>query len=161
MIKNHNSMGSSFTSHPSKYPQKQFKPKDCRWCGKVFNPTGPSHHYCTDPCRKQVYIDKHYKRNYGVGYRWVIAKLEEQEWKCGVCKSFGFKMREDHISGLNLDHCHTTGKVRALLCHNCNRGLGLFQDNPEYLRSAANYIEVHNEFRADEKTPEGGAGETL
>lgn len=67
--------------------------------------------------------------------------MDEQAWKCAICKDFGFKMRDNHISGLNLDHFHSTGKVRGLLCHNCNRGLGLFQDNPEYLRQAALYLE--------------------
>lgn len=154
MIKNQNAMSDSFTSNPSKYPQKNFKDKPCKWCQEVFTPLGPSHHYCTDSCRKQVYSDKHYRRTYGVGYHWVMAKLEEQSWRCAVCDNQGFKMREDHISGLNLDHCHKTGKARALLCHNCNRGLGLFQDNPTYLRSAADYLEKHNELTTDEGTPE-------
>lgn len=52
-------------------------------------------------------------------------------------------MLEGHSSGMNLDHCHETGVVRGLLCHNCNRGLGLLQDNPTYLRQAANYVEKY------------------
>lgn len=134
------------TSSPDKYPQRSFKDKCCRWCGVEFKPTGPSHHYCSEACRREVFSDKHYKRKYGVGVKWVQQKLDEQGWKCAICKEFGFKMREDHVSGLNLDHDHDTGKPRALLCHNCNRGLGLFQDNPVYLRAAANYVEFHNDL---------------
>lgn len=141
VIKYQNGLEKDFTSEPSKYPQGRFKDKKCRWCGEIFSPSGPSHHYCSDFCRKFVYADKSYKRAYGVGVVWVLRKLEEQDFKCAICKSFGFKMREDHISGLNLDHDHKTGAPRALLCHNCNRGLGLFQDNPRYLRQAAEYIE--------------------
>ena len=133
------------TANASKYPQKKFNPKNCRWCGSIFTPVGPSHHYCGPPCRREVNSDKHYKRRYGVGVRWVQGKLEEQNWKCAICKTTPFKMREDHVSGLNLDHCHVSGQARALLCHNCNRGLGLFQDNPKFLRDAADYLELHND----------------
>lgn len=140
-----NTLEKDFTATPEKYPNKRFKPKDCKWCGQVFTPLGPSHHYCSDDCRKIVYSDKHYKRTYGVSVRWVQQQLIEQDYKCAICKTIGFKMREDHVSGMNLDHCHETGLARGLLCHNCNRGLGLFQDSPDFLREAANYLEKHND----------------
>ena len=143
MIKNHNGMEENFTSSPSAYPQKNFKVKPCRWCGDKFSPLGPSHHYCKDACRKEVYADKHYKRVYGVGLSWVKQKLVEQDHKCAICKTVGFKMREDHTTGMNLDHDHSTGKPRGLLCHNCNRGLGLFQDDPVLLKEAARYVELN------------------
>jgi len=101
--------------------------------------------YCSDECRKEVYSDKHYRRTYGVGVAWVKEQLDAQGWRCAICKTEGFKMREDHVSGMNLDHCHKTGRVRALLCHNCNRGLGLMQDNPDILRAAADYVEKHRD----------------
>ena len=134
------------TTTPKKYPQGWFNDKSCGWCGTLFSPQGPSHLYCSIRCRKEVNSDKHYKRVYGIGLRWVQQKLEEQNWNCAICTVVPFKMRDDHVSGLNLDHDHTTGKPRALLCHNCNRGLGLFQDNPETLRAAANYVESHRDI---------------
>lgn len=42
-----------------------------------------------------------------------------------------------------LDHCHTTGEVRGILCHSCNMGLGLFKDNPLLLEAAINYLRTH------------------
>ncbi len=149
-IKNFNPTEDSFTAHPSKYPQKFFKDKDCRWCGLVFKPLAPCHHYCSDTCRRQVNADRHYKRSYGVSYRWVLDKLVEQDYKCAICRTYGFKMRDDHVTGMCLDHCHTTGNPRGLLCHNCNRGLGLFQDDPELLKKAAEYLQ--NDTRGNEKT---------
>lgn len=134
-----------FTATPKSYPQGWFKDKPCGWCGTTFSPQGPSHLYCSEQCRKEVNFDKHYRRKYKVGLRWVQEKLDEQDWLCAICRKTAFKMREDHVSGLNLDHCHETGKARALLCHNCNRGLGLFQDCPDTLRAAANYLEFHRD----------------
>lgn len=40
-----------------------------------------------------------------------------------------------------MDHCHTTGAFRALLCHHCNKGLGYFRDHPEVLVKAAKYVQ--------------------
>ena len=49
-----------------------------------------------------------------------------------------FAVRE---SALCIDHDHTTGKVRGMLCHDCNTSLGKFRDNPDILRKAADYLE--------------------
>jgi hypothetical protein len=46
---------------------------------------------------------------------------------------------------LHLDHNDQTGKVREFICGKCNRGLGLFNHDPELLRAAAIYMEVHNQ----------------
>ena len=45
-----------------------------------------------------------------------------------------------------VDHCHTSGKVRGILCNECNRGLGYFHDNPEALSKAASYVQNTKEF---------------
>jgi len=42
-----------------------------------------------------------------------------------------------------IDHDHGTGKIRGILSNNINRGLGLFDHNPEWLRKAADYLESH------------------
>jgi len=43
-----------------------------------------------------------------------------------------------------IDHCHTTGKIRGVLCNNCNCALGLVKDNTDTLKTMINYLENHN-----------------
>jgi hypothetical protein len=69
---------------------------------------------------------------------------QEQDNKCFLCGSEGFLMdKNKHVEKLAVDHCHETGKVRKLLCHNCNRALGLFKDNHDVIRKAADYVEEY------------------
>jgi len=46
---------------------------------------------------------------------------------------------------LYVDHCHSSGKVRGLLCHHCNTALGKFQDSVEVLSSAIDYLRKNND----------------
>ena len=55
---------------------------------------------------------------------------------CGICGE-----AEMDNPSLSIDHCHTTGKIRGLLCTRCNRGLGLFKDNSKNLLNAVKYLE--------------------
>ena len=133
------------TATPSKYPQKYFREKSCRCCGEEFSPVGPSHFYCTPACKKNAKAGNRYLKLYGVSPRDVVDKFNEQGGLCAICGGEGFKMNEGVRHGLNLDHCHATGKVRGWLCHNCNRALGLLQDSPELMRRAAEYVELYRD----------------
>jgi len=62
------------------------------------------------------------------------AMYDAQGGACAVCG------RTDEP--LNVDHCHSSLKIRGLLCDRCNRGLGYFADKPELLRNAATYLEA-------------------
>ena len=64
--------------------------------------------------------------------------LDEQDGKCAICDTNepGGRFNTFHI-----DHCHTTGVVRGLLCSKCNHAIGLLNDCPTTIRTAANYVE--------------------
>lgn len=76
------------------------------------------------------------RRQYGITLAKYDEMLEKQDYKCAICGN------EDEVEGrrLAIDHCHSQGHVRGLLCGKCNRGLGLFYDNPELLQNAINYL---------------------
>lgn len=66
--------------------------------------------------------------------------LKEQDYTCLICKTPTSSLTRM----LDVDHCHKTGKVRGLLCINCNRGLGLFRDSKESLSQAIKYLQKHD-----------------
>lgn len=124
-----------------KYPNKYFKIKACRYCQKEFQPEAPSHLYCSSACAENGVLQRHYKKQYGLTYPEVKKLRENQDHLCAICSTEGFMMNTRVKSALNVDHDHKTGKVRGLLCHNCNRALGLFKDSIEILKAAIKYLE--------------------
>ena len=90
------------------------------------------------PKRTKEYHREYTLKKYGLTVE-TYRKLEEgQRGRCACC---GKEKR------LCVDHCHRSGKVRALLCHSCNLAIGLMQDNPNTFESAAQYLRKHSPFR--------------
>ncbi len=82
---------------------------------------------------------RHLRRWYGLTPGQYDRMFAEQSGACAVCLSpFAGQKKRPHV-----DHCHRTGKVRALLCSNCNTALGYARDRPDILRTLADYIEHH------------------
>jgi hypothetical protein len=111
--------------------------------------------YCSDDCAAEGKTSAYLTRNYGITYADYKKMLVQQGHKCAICKGEGFKMKACHNLLLVVDHCHSTGKVRGLLCHNCNRGIGLLQDSVENLLSAKDYLEGSTTI------PQGSTAESL
>lgn len=98
-------------------------------------------HSWNDPenwSKRQLAVRKcHLKRTYGMSLEDFQDRLEDQKQCCAICG--------DHITTVThkqlvVDHCHTTGKIRGLLCDLCNTALGKFKDNKEILQRAIKYL---------------------
>jgi hypothetical protein len=76
---------------------------------------------------------KQLMRLYGITPDQLNAMLEQQRGLCAICKT-------DISAKPYVDHDHATGKVRSLLCMNCNAGLGQFKDNQVLLQAAIDYL---------------------
>jgi hypothetical protein len=61
--------------------------------------------------------------------------LAAQHGRCAICH---FKFSDE--CGPRVDHCHRTGRVRALLCAHCNSGLGMFNEDVFALKNAMDYL---------------------
>lgn len=84
--------------------------------------------------RREETIERGRLRKYGLTVEQYQALLKDQVGLCRLCHTpFGAR--------IHIDHDHVTGRVRGLLCHPCNVGLGHFKDNPNLLRAAASYLE--------------------
>ncbi len=80
--------------------------------------------------------EKHLIRKYSIFLKDYSIMLIEQRGCCAICSK---PEEEESYQVLHVDHCHKTGRVRGLLCRNCNHVLGLMKDNPELLRRAADF----------------------
>lgn len=71
--------------------------------------------------------------------------LADQGGVCAICANPERTERDGKPMRLSVDHCHTTGKVRGLLCHGCNRSIGLFGEDVDLMEKAAQYLERHRD----------------
>lgn len=106
--------------------------------------------YKNDPERFKKTTQRYFENNPGARQRTRIKYhynltmeeyqklIEEHENKCAVCD----KPRSELKKELDIDHCHTTGKIRGLLCPNCNKALGLLNDDPSVIERLLNYIKT-------------------
>lgn len=74
------------------------------------------------------------KHKYGLSEAAFEELLLEQDGLCAICREVPDKQ-------LYVDHCHTTGAVRGLLCQACNAGIGQLRDDPALVRNALRYLE--------------------
>lgn len=86
---------------------------------------------------KERYKWQYLQQKYGITQSEYEILFLHQDGLCAICQCEADK--------LLVDHDHSTGKIRGLLCDECNKALGLLRDNPEYVLRAANYLKAHAE----------------
>jgi hypothetical protein len=131
--------------------------KECKQCSKILpldlyqrdiskkDNLRPECKECTKLNRKQRYNKtetrkRNLEKNFGPDALKIYNEhFENQKGLCAICGS----SENGRYSHLSIDHCHSSGRIRGLLCNNCNRGIGLLRDKAELLRKAAEYLETH------------------
>ena len=90
---------------------------------------------------------KEYSKKYSLKSKYNLTEedykelLINQNHKCAIC---GTDQEEVLNKKLYVDHDHATGKVRELLCHNCNVSLGLLKESIQTLTRAIAYLDKHS-----------------
>lgn len=83
---------------------------------------------------RQRYNNSKMRQIFGITREQFDAQSLLQGGVCAICRRGPGKRR------LAIDHCHTTGKLRGLLCERCNTGIGHLGDSPERLEIARRYL---------------------
>ena len=135
--------------------------RSCRLCGYAGPNFSPSQPAPCNPCLAK--IGREYRKSKPAGYwrRWhkkyALQKrygislddfekmVSAQDGKCAIC---GLDPSTVEISAathrtLHVDHDHSTGRVRGLLCNGCNRAIGLLNESPAKARNLAAYLEAN------------------
>lgn len=80
------------------------------------------------------------KNNFGLTVERYEEMLRGQNERCAICKEH----KDSFDKAFAVDHCHKTGRIRGLLCSNCNAGVGFFRDDPKNLVWAIEYLDFSN-----------------
>ena len=107
----------------------------CKLCYE-FDPNETREGWARYSNQPTEHREKQLKRNFNITLEDYNEMFARQEGKCAICK-----IHQKYLKvTLAVDHNHSTGKVRGLLCSNCNTGLGHFKENPNLFDRAKEYL---------------------
>lgn len=124
------------------------EPLPCKQCGEIFIKIRVNHKFCSNPCRMKHKVEnrkpcsaKKAKKKFEMKHRYGLTLeqhadiLDQLDKKCAICRK---------ETRLHVDHCHTTGKVRGMLCPSCNFIIGAIERaRPGHFR----YLGGENEYQ--------------
>lgn len=136
-------------------PASKIRSRTCQWCSQDFElgVDNKLHKYCSIGCRQKWHSSKfltskrdplktkdyQLRTKYGISLDQYNSMLCSQDFKCAICST-----SEPQGYNWHVDHCHNTGKVRGILCCNCNQALGLLKENTHSLEKMIGYIKQHS-----------------
>lgn len=117
---------------------KGFSPSNCRWKRTIGSKSKNEYARKWRKENSDKVKNNDLQRRHGITLKEYQQLLENQDGVCAICKRLC-----EHFS-LAVDHDHSTGTVRGLLCSLCNRGIGLFRDDVSILQEAIEYLSQSN-----------------
>lgn len=124
--------------------QDRDSPRECNYC-KITKPVGDFYLHSKGgsvmrKC-KACFIRLGTLGKYQLSIGQFNSLIEQQNGKCDIC---GCSMGQTRYTQPCVDHNHSTGKVRGILCHGCNTALGFLKESPIRLAAALAYLEKHS-----------------
>ncbi len=138
-------------------PNKPFQPDNWKWIPRKTNTTEGKRERgklrMRDWIAKKRIEDPDYeqesslRKQFKIGVKEYRDMFNKQNGVCAICgeKEKALAVGAKRPRRLAVDHCHSTDKIRGLLCNYCNRGLGCFKDNIKNLETAINYLKTNKE----------------
>lgn len=108
----------------------------CRGCWNAYQSTYRRRRYAEEAeYREKIKLAARLRR-YGISPEHYTQMLEDQDGACAICQ------RTPTERELGVDHCHKTGRIRGLLCADCNGAIGMLQEDPAIMRRAIRYLAI-------------------
>lgn len=79
-------------------------------------------------------------RKYGLTEEDYERLKKQQDFRCAICGVVPDSVSSRLHDGFHIDHCHVSGRVRGLLCSNCNTGIGMLKESEIVLKAAIEYL---------------------
>ena len=124
-------------------PNKGYRGQPCIVCVEPVDHDWYSHRRCRkcNTAFAKIYYQPERQRNNAARQKFGVdlPKMLEETPNCGICH-VSLTSGDKKPTRFAIDHCHTTGVIRGLLCNKCNRGIGLLKDSIPILQSAIQWL---------------------
>jgi hypothetical protein len=125
--------------------------RQCARCAQAFTPTSGHQKYCSGQCWNAIQKPKRDSlHRISISPATYAALAQNRGETCAICDAPPHAETGRGKGRLAVDHDHTTGQIRGLLCHRCNTAIGLLRDDAETVMRAAVYLEAARSIQVPE-----------